>query len=208
MKRLSLTTPHLLVMVGTPGAGKSFFARQFSKTFIAPIVSHDDIRTAISTGSPSYDKNESGIVNKIADNQLNQLLLTKSTIIVDGGSDTRTERQEVARKARANGYRALFIWVQTDPITSKKRAINGIRGQSKPEELLTPQQYESAMKRFTAPNSSEPVLVISGKHTYATQAKIVLKKLSEPRAAEIQQRIHIEERNDPPSPRVSRIHIS
>ena len=51
---------------------------------------------------------------------------------------------------------------------------------------LTGQQYEQLAKRFSPPSSNEASIVISGKHTYATQARMVLKKLVTPRASDTQ----------------------
>lgn len=184
MKSLSLTQPHLLVMVGVPGAGKTFFASQFADMFNAPCVSFDLIRAAISSDNPIYSHDEQAAIERIALDQLNQLLVTRSTIIVDGGSETRVSRQRFAKLARSNGYKTLFIWVQTDPATAKQRSTVGTRGRGSQPILLTDEQYNILTRRFTPPNDNEPSIVISGKHTYATQAKTILKKLSEPRASQ------------------------
>ncbi|MBO9600754.1 MAG: hypothetical protein J7559_23390, partial [Cohnella sp.] len=48
--------------------------------------------------------------------------------------------------------------------------------------VTTAEQHDAAVRRFSAPHSTEKPIVISGKHTYATQAKMVLRKLAEPRA--------------------------
>lgn len=169
-------------MVGLPGAGKSFFASQFSEMFRAPLVDYGFIRSVVSSGQPIFDRTEQDAVDRIARNQLDQLFATGTTIVVDGGSETRTARQELGRLARANGYKILFIWVQTDPTTAKQRSVVGARSKGKQAALLSLDQYDSLVGRFTPPNATEPTVVISGKHTYATQARIILKKLSEPRA--------------------------
>ena len=57
MKSLSLAKPLVLVVIGLPGAGKSFFARQFSETFGAPMVSGDRIRHVLGV---SNGRNPSG----------------------------------------------------------------------------------------------------------------------------------------------------
>lgn len=94
MKSLSLTKPLVLMVVGVPGAGKSFFAKQFSETFSAPLVSYDALRTELYAEEP-YDKQQSEIVDKIANLQLKELLKTKKTIIIDGLTNTRKDRKSV-----------------------------------------------------------------------------------------------------------------
>lgn len=171
MKSLSLSKPHLIIMVGVPGSGRTFFAEKFAETFRAPYISREKI--------VSLTKNDTDIVDSLAHHQLDELLKTQQSIIIEGMSDTRTERLELARKARANGYEALIVWVQTDPITAKNRYIK----EAKLKHLkVSAEDYDKALKRFTPPLAIEKPVVISGKHTYATQAKVVLKKLSTPRA--------------------------
>jgi len=171
MKSLSLTTPHMIIMVGLPGSGKTFFAEKFASTFGAPYVSSEAI---IQLGATD-EKVVSAIINK----QIDELIKTKQSIVVECPSSTRTERLELAKKAREGGYEPLLLWVQTDSVTTKARAT---RDKSKTGRILTDDQYEQAARRFTAPNALEKPIVISGKHTYATQAKVVLQKLSAPRA--------------------------
>ncbi|HEU5121903.1 MAG TPA: AAA family ATPase [Candidatus Saccharimonadales bacterium] len=168
MKHLSLTKPHLIIMVGIPGSGKSFFAEKFADTFGAPYVCDKKIAMQVQ-----------GNIEAVTQLQLNELLKTKQSIIFDGASNTRVERLALAKKARAAGYESLIIWVQTDPATAKSRATSSKKGDT---PLLSSEEYDKLVKRFTPPNVTEKPLVISGKHTYATQAKVVLKRLSAPRA--------------------------
>jgi predicted kinase len=172
MKSLSLSKPHMLIMVGVPGSGKTFFAEKFAETFRAPYVSSEKI-AAIANG-------DSKSTEALSQYQIEELMKTQQSIIVESASDTRAERSELTRKARSNGYEALLVWVQTDPVTAKSRFIKDSKAISgnKPST----DDFSRLTKRFTAPNSSEKYIVVSGKHTYASQAKVVLKKLSGPRA--------------------------
>ena len=169
MKSLSLSQPHVIVMVGVPGSGKSFFAEKFSETFNAPYASLEKITP--------FTKSASGAVT-IFDTHVEQLLKTRQSIVVEGIAASRTARDTFVRKAKAAHYEVLFVWVQTDPTTAKARALR----KSKDSESLTSDQYDKIVRQFNAPTAIEKPLVISGKHTYATQAKIVLKRLSAPRA--------------------------
>lgn len=172
MKNLQLSKPHLLVVVGVPGAGKSFFADKFAETFSAPYLDQDNLAKIIGEDQAEI----------VADLMLDQLVRTKQTILLEGWGATRTERQSIAVYARKHDYEPLFVWVQTDPVTAKKRSIKGIRGQTT-DHLMSEEQFDRVFGRFTPLNSTEKYMVISGKHTYASQAKIVLKKLVEPRAS-------------------------
>lgn len=182
MKSLSLSRPLVLIMIGVPGSGKSFFARQFAETFSAPLVSYDQIRWML-FDPPQYTNDQETIVSKLAAAQLSELLKTQKTMLVDGGHDARVNRMALVRQAREAGYDTLTVWVQTDEATSKQRATRRTsRRQGDTYNVsLTEQQFATFARQVTAPSTQEPYIVISGKHTYASQAKVVLKKLVQPR---------------------------
>lgn len=176
MKPLSVTKPHLIIMVGIPGSGKSFFAEHFADTFKSPIISYDNLRKKISE-SPNYSKNEDDSVRKIANYILNETLKTGRTIIFDGQSNSRIDRAQISKQAKDAGYEPLIIWVQTEPLTAKKRSTKLKDSKYK----TNPEKFDQIYKQFNAPQITEKAIVISGKHTYSSQLKIVLKSLAEPR---------------------------
>jgi predicted kinase len=176
MKSLSLSKPHVIIMVGIPGSGKSFFAEHFAETFNAPLVSSGRLRQELFEES-TYGSDEQATIRRISDYMLDELFKTNRTIIFEGSADTRTDRQEIARKARAASYEPLFVWVQTESATAKLRVQKALKGKT----TILPSQFDMTIKRFSAPHASEKAVVISGKHTYASQLKIVLKRLVEPR---------------------------
>jgi len=172
MKLLQLTKPHFIIIVGIPGAGKSFFGSQFSKTFNAPYLNFSDLQSTFGDE----------LALKAWDYTLDQLCLTKQTIILEGPGNTRNERRTLSAFAKSKGYQALFVWVQTEPVTAQYRATKGVPGNSQ-ISLLTQDEFIDYSNRFEQLTAGEPYMVISGKHTYASQAKHVLKRLVEPRKA-------------------------
>jgi predicted kinase len=182
MKSLSLSRPLVIMIIGLPGSGKSFFARQFADMFGAPLISTDFIRHALFPES-KYTAEEDAYVNALTDNELTELLKTHKTIIIDGGMNNRTTRLTTERLAAKNGYGKLAIWVQTDEPTSLSRSTK--RSSKRQTDALNNSMdtatFERIKKQFSAPTATENVIVISGKHTFATQARVVLKKLVAPR---------------------------
>ena len=152
-------------MVGIQGSGKTFFASKFAETFNAPYIDRDTILT--------YANDETS-GDSLVGVMLEELLKTRKSVVVEADTATRTSRMTLAKQLRDAGYVPLFVWVQVDQETARQRSLK--QGRSGEE-------HDAALKRFTPPTSTEHALVISGKHTYATQARIVLKKLSAPRAA-------------------------
>ena len=182
MQSLSLSRPLVIMMLGVPGAGKSFFARQFSDTFSAPLVSFDRLRYEL-FAEPKFSKDEETIIERLALSQTEELLKTKKTILIDGAMGTRVSRANIEKIAKQNGYGTLVIWVQTDPQTTKVRSLK--RNPKRPFDdynvSLPIEMYQKLVKHINPPLPRETYIVISGKHTYATQAKIVLSKLISPR---------------------------
>ena len=176
MKSLSLNKPHIVVMVGVPGSGKSFFAEKFAETFHAPYISRDKIATLVP---------DTEIADKIALLQLSEFLKTKQSVIIEGPTLTRNERSEIAKLARRGGYECLLVWVQTHPDTARTRSLKATKGTI--QSVRTPSDFDHQIKRFNAPTAQEKPVVISGMHTYATQARAVLKRLSNQRTEEATQ---------------------
>lgn len=172
MKSLNLTKPHLIVVVGIPGAGKTFFGHQFSTTFNAPYLRYDELFEFSQDGST---------VDRIWDFTLDKLAQTKQTLLLEGPGATRNERRQLSELARAYGYQTLYIWVQTEPGTAEMRATKGV-GRVKPLYPLSSKEFDERANAFEALGAGENYMVISGKHTYASQAKNVLQKLTQPRS--------------------------
>ena len=149
------------MMVGLPGSGKTFFAQQFASTFNAPYI--DSLAIEQHT-------NNAASAGEIITMVMNEIAKTGQTFLFEGNADTRAHRTEFARWARASGYQPLFIWTQVDAATSRDRTAKA--------KTMTQEEYAEAVKTFSPPHASEKAVVVSGKHTYATQTKVVLHHLS------------------------------
>lgn len=172
MESLQLSKPHLIIMVGIPGSGRSFFAEHFAETFKAPIISSDLIRSHL-LGTPTYSANEDIIINKTTSYILNEIMKTNRTLIFKGQTGSRSDRAKIAKLCHESGYEPLYVWTQVDDETAKKRYIKKLPISS----TLANSRFELEMKRFSSPQASEKPIVISGKHTYNSQLRIVLQHL-------------------------------
>ena len=184
MKSLNLARPQMLLVVGNPGAGKSFFARQFSETFDAPAISVDRIRYEL-FAKQTFSADENDLVNRMASYFTDELLKTKRSFLLDGGCNARTDRARLTQEAKKAGYDVSVIWIQTDLATCRARALKRNPKRSEDDKFTTAmddQTFEALVRRFTEPNR-ENYVVISGKHTYNTQAKMVLRKMVAAREA-------------------------
>lgn len=182
MKSLSLSTPHIVIVVGIPGAGKTFFATQFAEMFNAPLLSADTLIPLLS--SPDED-DRSATASAALHAFLPELLKTGKTILLDGVGAMRVERAGLAKLAKEAGYQTLIVWVQTDTPTAKQRSLKPVRGSEK--RAIDADTFERSSRKFSPPHASEKYIVLSGKHTYASQAKMLLRKLSSPRTERAEQ---------------------
>lgn len=161
MKSLQLDKPHAIVTIGIKGSGKTFFAGKFSEMLNAPFI-HQSV---IEKHTASESDTETMLMHMI-----DELVKTRHTFVLEIDMASKTKRLELANKLRRAGYVPLFVWVQVDVDTAMLR--------SKKSKGIQQSAFEAQLQKFSPPTSAERVVVISGKHTYATQARIILKKLS------------------------------
>jgi predicted kinase len=163
MKPQTPTTPHVIIMVGIPGAGKTHFAEHFASMFGAPYLN----LPAIQAMTELPDRK----VLELSSHMLTELLKTGRTVIFEGPSHSRQFREALVKKIRKAGYEPLIVWVQTESGEAMARSMK-----NNPE--LTVADYEAGIQQFNAPTDKEKGVVISGRHTYATQIRAVLRRLA------------------------------
>jgi predicted kinase len=210
MKTLSQTTPHVLFMIGIPGAGKTYFARKFSHTFEAPFIEAEAFRRAI-VDTPTYSREEDGQINKLVELSMAELLKTKRTFLCEANLESRAARQRFTRMAKESGYEPLMVWVQTEPSTAEQRATKPMRARDEkvPRSPISKERYDQLSRNFTPPNATEKSVVISGKHTYAVQAKVVLKRLARTLEVPLKKKpLTVPERPADTTRKSARIHIN
>lgn len=159
MKSLHLTQPYALILVGLPGSGKTMFGQKFAETFNAPFVNAGYI--AAHTDRPED-------IQALSDYFLYEIARTKSTFLIEGDASSRVRRTELVRELKKAGYQTLLLWVQIDEPTAEARS----------RRQISPEEYSYRRRLFSPPHPTEHPLVISGKHTYASQAKVVLNYLA------------------------------
>ena len=162
MKPLTPGTPHAIIMVGIPGSGKTTFAERFAETFQAPFI--DDNKIAATAQSGDLAELLSGMMFR-------EITKTKRTLLFEGATHSRANRTRLAKEFKEKGYTPIFVWVQTDSKEARRRATK--------KNGLSDDAFDTALKHFTAPTQQEKPIVLSGKHTYASQLKIVLKRIAD-----------------------------
>lgn len=185
MKPLTLTpsSPYLIVLMGIPGAGKTQFAQHFAKMFSAPFVNTRELQF-VTPGISDEQAEALGLY------LTEQIFRAQKTFIYEGPTFSYDHRVELAKRIKSAGFKPLLVWVQTESIEAKRRSLKS--------REYTSEQFAHYVQAFQPPLESEKPVVISGKHTFTTQVKMVLKHL----ASETRQ-----QRPEPPKapPRSNRI---
>ncbi len=180
MNRLELNPPLLIMTMGYPGAGKTFFSRQFAELHKLPCLSEDRMRFELFE-NPQFNNDEQDIISRVFDHALEQVMKTGATVVCDGDFSGAKSRQRIEALAKSSGYRTLIIWLQTDINTSGTRALNRDRRNldSKYAFNLSQDTFNKLSSQLRRPSEKEDFVVISGKHAFKGQALTVLRKITE-----------------------------
>ena len=102
------------------------------------------------------------------------LTRTGKNLIFEGGLGTEKERAEVRNVLRAAGYEPTLVWIQTDIATIRLRMKREFKSVSAAREA-----YDKAVSTLEAPSEVEKPVILSGKHTFDTQARHILAGLAD-----------------------------
>lgn len=178
MNKLNLNQPLAVVVVGLPGAGKTFFAERFATMFGAPVVSRDRIRWTL-FANHTYSDNENAMVNQVADLFINEMWRSKHTFVLDGGYDRHQTRDHLIRLAKKAGFYPLVVEIQSGEPISQDRATHrrAKNPDDKYNQSLSTTQFAKFKNDYEAPRSGQNTVVISGTHTTQAQLRTVLQKI-------------------------------
>lgn len=178
MAKIFPTKPFLLIFYGYPGAGKTYFARQFSENVQAAHVQSDRIRGEL-FDKPRFDKQENDIVNHLTDYMTEEFLNAGLSVAYDLNamrSGQRRKLYELARKYRAQ---PVLIWFQLDQETAFTRNIkrDRRRADDKYAGAWDRTSFDMIVGHMQNPAASEEYIVISGKHLFNMQLSAVISKM-------------------------------
>ena len=166
MKPLMPSIPHAIIMVGIPGAGKTTFSTRFAETFGTPLLNLPRLKDEMGLDARQTAQFFETVVKEIAK--------TGQTIVIEGFADTKKERDSLERVFVGLKYTPLFVWVQTDTTESMKRATSSRAG----VDRLSDAEFNAQLDAFEPLGEKDRFVVISGRHAYATQLKVVLKQMA------------------------------
>lgn len=178
MAKIYPTKPFLLLFYGYPGAGKTYFARQFCANVQAAHLQSDRIRNELFE-SPRYDKQENEVVNQLMNYMAEEFLSAGLSVAYDVNAMRIKQRRALYSMAYACRAQPLLVWFQMDQDTAFARNIkrDRRRADDKYAAALDRTSFESVIGHMQNPLQSEDYAVISGKHLFNMQQSAVINKL-------------------------------
>lgn len=170
--------PVLLMLYGFPGAGKTYFARQFSQHIQAAHIDSDRIRSELFE-KPRYDKQENDVITQLMNYMTSEFLSAGMSVVYDVNAMRASQRhglRELARRAKAQ---PILIWFQMDPESAFQR--NGQRDRRHSDDKhaagYDKKSFEAIVGHMQNPTPTEDYIVVSGKHTFNAQFGAVVRRL-------------------------------
>lgn len=178
MAKIVPIKPCLVMLYGYPGAGKTYFARQFCENVQAAHLQADRIRSEL-FAEPRYDKRENEIVEQLMNYMAEEFLAAGVSVVYDLNAARAKQRYLLRELARRHRAVPLVIWFQMDQDTAFGRNVkrDRRRADDKYASSWDRTTFESLIERMQPPTNSDTYAVISGKHLYSTQQSAVVRKL-------------------------------
>jgi predicted kinase len=180
MPKIVPTKPVLLMLYGFPGAGKTYFARQFCDSIQAAHLQADRIRSELFE-EPKYDKRENEIVTQLMSYMAEEFLSAGMSVVYDMNAARAKQRFELRDLARRNRAQTVLVWFQMDQDTAFARNIKRDRRRADDKYAASWDRtsFESVISGMQNPTQHDNYAVVSGKHLFSTQQSAVVRKLRE-----------------------------
>lgn len=168
------------MLYGFPGAGKTYFARQFCENVQAAHVQADRVRNELFE-EPRHDKRENEIVNQLMDYMAEEFLTAGLSVVYDMNTARAKQRHHLRQLAVRCHAQPLVVWFQIDQDTAFTRNIKRDRRRADDKYAFSWDRttFESVIGGMQNPSFHDRYAVVSGKHLFNTQQSAVIRKLRE-----------------------------
>src|SRR5690349_6608074 len=122
MAKVFPSKPALIMLYGFPGAGKTYFARQFCESVQAAHVHGDRIRSELFE-QPRYDKQENAVITQLMDYMTEEFLNAGISVDYDMNALRARQRLELRDLARRSHATPIVVWFQIDTESSFARTV-------------------------------------------------------------------------------------
>jgi predicted kinase len=145
--------PRLYIITGLPYSGKTVLSRELLRRFGFGYASVDDEITSGNLDVTRMSQRDWDDVYSRAYGELERLLHTGQTVVFDGGSLKRSERQNLRDIAHGCGADAVVVYVNTSPEQAAARRRRNLVTQERAH--LEEQTVDTALAMFEVPAADE-----------------------------------------------------
>lgn len=164
--------PILVVMVGYPGSGKTYFSEKLAKKNGFVHLNSDKVRSELFK-VPTFSKKEHALVFGSIDEQLKSFLSKGVSVIIDANSPRRSQRKALRDLATQYGAHCITVHVRTPfPVTRDRvRARKDIRSTAKRayNRVVTLKVHKYLKDLLEEPKLPEQFLTIDGRKSFREQ---------------------------------------
>jgi predicted kinase len=180
MAKIYPTKPFLMLFYGYPGAGKTYFARQFCENVQAAHIQADKIRGDLFE-QPRYDQQENAVVSQIMDYMTEEFLAAGLSVALDVNAMRFKDRRLLYNLAHKYKAVPILVWFQMDQETAFARNIrrDKRRADDKFAAAFDRTTFDSVIGNMQNPSNAEDYVVVSGKHLFNMQQSSVISRLRE-----------------------------
>ena len=166
------------MLYGYPGAGKTYFARQFADNVQMAHIQADRIRAELFE-TPKYDKQENAIVIQLMNYMTEEFLAAGISVAYDISAFRSGQRRMIADLAKRNKAVPVLVWLQMDQDTAfgRNQKRDRRRADDKYAQILDRTSFEDAIGKMQNPGPGEEHIVVSGKHLFNMQQSAVVGRL-------------------------------
>ena len=177
MNKVVLNKPILICFYGFPGSGKSYVARGLQDSLYLARVGADRLRHELFR-QPRYDNQENAVIAHLMNYMSEEFLSAGSGVIYDINAIRSGQRRNLRDLAKRHKAAYLLVWIQLDVEGAFNRTQRRDRrtADDKYSAQQTQATFNNVVSNMQNPKDEE-YLVISGKHSFATQKNAIINRL-------------------------------
>lgn len=173
-----MSKPLLIVFIGFPGSGKTYFATRLAERLKAVTLNSDALRLAMFGSMEAIEHirktDESRLYRDVfgaMDYAATQALRAGHSVVYDAQQTKRRDRKNIERLARQATAQPVFVWMKTDKAVAMRRAEErDMQPDSHQYSADTVRRiYTWVESRIELPEPDEHFIEISGELPFAEQ---------------------------------------
>lgn len=180
--------PLLVVFIGFPGSGKTYFAKRLGKRLNALVLNSDAMRLSMFGSHERIEEIRKSDNARLyedvfgaMDYATKQALLAGISVVYDAQKATRENRLQIEKIAEEHDAQPVLVWIQTSAAVAKERGQQ--REARADSHVYTVEKMDYLVDRFAEqtepPEPNENVIELSGEIPFEQQYDAFLQKLEE-----------------------------